>query len=110
MIRPPPRSTPTDTLFPYTTLFRSHFVKAKQLRLGRDGIHHGRNGIARFLLSLFTQPVVDLQHELVKMDAAFGLELHALVTQVHQQGLAARTEERRVGQECVSTGRTRGAS
>src|SRR3546814_19618728 len=25
MIRRPPRSTPTDTLFPYTTLFRSHF-------------------------------------------------------------------------------------
>src|SRR3546814_17177056 len=23
-IRPPPRSTRTDTLFPYTTLFRSH--------------------------------------------------------------------------------------
>src|SRR3546814_10187103 len=23
MIRPPPRSTPTDTLFPYTSLFRS---------------------------------------------------------------------------------------
>src|SRR3546814_9446872 len=25
MIRPPPRSTRTDTLFPYTTLFRSDF-------------------------------------------------------------------------------------
>src|SRR6056297_4074260 len=25
MIRPPPRSTRTDTLFPYTTLFRSRF-------------------------------------------------------------------------------------
>src|SRR3546814_2169114 len=25
MIRLPPRSTRTDTLFPYTTLFRSHF-------------------------------------------------------------------------------------
>src|SRR3546814_311445 len=25
MIRPPPRSTRTDTLFPYTTLFRSHW-------------------------------------------------------------------------------------
>src|SRR3546814_9470419 len=24
MLRPPPRSTLTDTLFPYTTLFRSH--------------------------------------------------------------------------------------
>src|SRR3546814_10222841 len=27
MIRRPPRSTRTDTLFPYTTLFRSHFPK-----------------------------------------------------------------------------------
>src|SRR3546814_5260042 len=26
MIRRPPRSTRTDTLFPYTTLFRSYFV------------------------------------------------------------------------------------
>src|SRR3546814_10961502 len=26
MIRPPPRSTRTDTLFPYTTLFRSGFL------------------------------------------------------------------------------------
>src|SRR3546814_8570181 len=28
MIRRPPRSTRTDTLFPYTTLFRSHVVTA----------------------------------------------------------------------------------
>src|SRR3546814_11983540 len=27
MIRRPPRSTRTDTLFPYTTLFRSQFVR-----------------------------------------------------------------------------------
>src|SRR3546814_11317531 len=27
MIRRPPRSTRTDTLFPYTTLFRSHTVE-----------------------------------------------------------------------------------
>src|SRR3546814_2501307 len=26
MIRRPPRSTRTDTLFPYTTLFRSHYI------------------------------------------------------------------------------------
>src|SRR3546814_5197072 len=30
MIRRPPRSTPTDTLFPYTTLFRSRFELAYQ--------------------------------------------------------------------------------
>src|SRR3546814_1840917 len=29
MIRRPPRSTRTDTLFPYTTLFRSSFVAAQ---------------------------------------------------------------------------------
>src|SRR3546814_15693055 len=28
MIRRPPRSTRTDTLFPYTTLFRSHVIAA----------------------------------------------------------------------------------
>src|SRR3546814_5461048 len=30
MIRRPPRSTRTDTLFPYTTLFRSHDERAGQ--------------------------------------------------------------------------------
>src|SRR3546814_18352513 len=37
MIRRPPRSTRTDTLFPYTTLFRSII----QLRRGLDLVHHG---------------------------------------------------------------------
>src|SRR3546814_1225241 len=35
MIRRPPRSTRTDTLFPYTTLFRSHAGHAA-LGVGRD--------------------------------------------------------------------------
>src|SRR3546814_15269276 len=35
MIRRPPRSTRTDTLFPYTTLFRS-------LSLQEDALHAGR--------------------------------------------------------------------
>src|SRR3546814_19254345 len=30
MIRRPPRSTRTDTLFPYTTLFRSTFTRRQQ--------------------------------------------------------------------------------
>src|SRR3546814_13582773 len=33
MIRRPPRSTRTDTLFPYTTLFRSGLVAARRPRL-----------------------------------------------------------------------------
>src|SRR3546814_6436198 len=34
MIRRPPRSTRTDTLFPYTTLFRSDRLSAQPLRAG----------------------------------------------------------------------------
>src|SRR3546814_20220670 len=33
MIRRPPRSTRTDTLFPYPTLFRSHRVEQDEARL-----------------------------------------------------------------------------
>src|SRR3546814_2543845 len=35
MIRRPPRSTRTDTLFPYTTLFRSHEREHRRHRLQR---------------------------------------------------------------------------
>src|SRR3546814_7725623 len=41
MIRRPPRSTRTDTLFPYTTLFRSHGL----LRLRRRGLHQESGGV-----------------------------------------------------------------
>src|SRR3546814_9557874 len=45
MIRRPPRSTLTDTLFPYTTLFRSHaLVDDRHRRLGEQfeerGLRH----------------------------------------------------------------------
>src|SRR3546814_6683266 len=36
MIRRPPRSTRTDTLFPYTTLFRSHQARDPRRQPGRD--------------------------------------------------------------------------
>src|SRR3546814_18753604 len=38
MIRRPPRSTRTDTLFPYTTLFRS----LRRTVAGGRGLHRGR--------------------------------------------------------------------
>src|SRR3546814_19856034 len=43
MIRRPPRSTRTDTLFPYTTLFRSTFFPALLNTLpSKDGWHYVR--------------------------------------------------------------------
>src|SRR3546814_8581475 len=44
MIRRPPRSTRTDTLFPYTTLFRSFAGAQPCCRRARD---HRRDGPAR---------------------------------------------------------------
>src|SRR3546814_4549075 len=41
MIRRPPRSTRTDTLFPYTTLFRSH-RRVPRTRFGPRRLHQGR--------------------------------------------------------------------
>src|SRR3546814_10971569 len=38
MIRPPPRSTRTDTLFPYTTLFRSAHLRRDELLEVSDGV------------------------------------------------------------------------
>src|SRR3546814_393915 len=39
MIRRPPRSTRTDTLFPYTTLFRSEPTQFNRFAIGADYIH-----------------------------------------------------------------------
>src|SRR3546814_1667154 len=43
MIRPPPSTTRTDTLFPYTTLFRSQ-DKIDLAGLGFTGLGNGRGG------------------------------------------------------------------
>src|SRR3546814_13446484 len=42
MIRRPPRSTRTDTLFPYTTLFRSPSLRLIPGQGGQDGPSTGR--------------------------------------------------------------------
>src|SRR3546814_6362868 len=46
MIRRPPRSTRTDTLFPYTTLFRSHLKVAGDQRKP-DARYHVPHGVSR---------------------------------------------------------------
>src|SRR3546814_1186113 len=50
MIRRPPRSTRTDTLFPYTTLFRSPFGDGREHRLEIDFLK--RLAIARCTIDI----------------------------------------------------------
>src|SRR3546814_5480368 len=72
MIRRPPRSTRTDTLFPYTTLFRS--------RAGDAHMHLGRTGIAHHLHDLEARRaahdrIVDQHDALARDQRAVGVVL-----------------------------------
>src|SRR3546814_13219320 len=98
MIRRPPRSTRTDTLFPYTTLFRSDEGRATQCRSAakqtRGIIVHecGRKAFGRWA-AILTPPLLHLEPCLNAIDRP-APEM-------------VRSEERRVGKECVSTCRSR---
>src|SRR3546814_10802819 len=49
MLRRPPRSKRTDTLFPYTTLFRSILYSRREIYLHRSGDHIATERKATFL-------------------------------------------------------------
>src|SRR3546814_10059961 len=60
MIRRPPRSTRTDTLFPYTTLFRSPSVQRRaghRLVVGPQLLAHARGDLRRHLRDAEGTPV-----------------------------------------------------
>src|SRR3546814_11858845 len=124
MIRRPPRSTRTYTLFPYTTLFRSLVEvevgqRAQQQRLAgargpaqRDALAGGQLEGGRFQAG--TRKVSDGEHGGGRLR-----HRHAAVpplTWLRERpsggspGPHLRSEERRVGKECVRTGRIRGSA
>src|SRR3546814_15388460 len=71
MIRRPPRSTRTDTLFPYTTLFRSFGIIpfGSKLRDYFDGYKSAQSHIRSILSSLASG-----KDELIKDNAAIDVE------------------------------------
>src|SRR3546814_14019469 len=103
MIRRPPRSTRTDTLFPYTTLFRSldrvarlpgHLIlviaRGEKIRdLGAQRPDQRRRAAIEREAGIVQRPIGCLDRQ------AVGAK--------RKQG----SEERRVGKECVSTCRSR---
>src|SRR3546814_20876289 len=105
MIRRPPRSTRTDTLFPDTTRFRS-WVRDRLRDIGHERVVVD--------LLLLQKRVANMDH-LPELAAAGAPSVDTDITLVdgdHSARLVdviliARSEERRVGKECVSTGRSR---
>src|SRR3546814_16715743 len=141
MIPPPPTSTRTDTLFPYTTLFRStgpyvliakgdlnslDKIKGKKLRAGgslwdRFATSVGATGVnipSSEMYEALSRGILD-----AAIYAVGGLKTHGLADvaeQVIMLNLGSfragslysfnqdvRSEERRVGKECVGTCRSR---
>src|SRR3546814_14757100 len=108
MIRRPPRSTRTDTLFPYTTLFRS--VEEVVRPVEQSVVDHDVALLAELVDQLLNGFV---RHDLVLVpldDEAGGRagREEAEVEHVGRRGHGyERSEERRVGKECVRTCRSR---
>src|SRR3546814_1409391 len=77
MIRRPPRSTRTDTLFPYTTLFRALERQAVVLAVFDQAIHVGEYRIAAPQLAQGL-PAQILRHLLAEEDGIVGIPGQAL--------------------------------
>src|SRR3546814_16304969 len=62
MIRRPPRSTRTDTLFPYTTLFRSHDADRERATEGRGAMIRLAAALTASASLLVNQPALAQDH------------------------------------------------
>src|SRR3546814_11105816 len=119
MIRPPPRSTRTDTLFPYTTLFRSTRLLSIQAA-GRSsafeemkekhddgGLPNDARGRRRDDDDRYgpdrapNRRSTASRYRCIRELSAFWIYIVAAAE--------TRSEARRVGKECVSTFRYRGS-
>src|SRR3546814_11663923 len=95
MIRRPPRSTRTDTLFPYTTLFRS---------AGYDSFFFAEDPLQNYRA---------LQQRIATTWGRqggwqFGVSASSSSEwSIYEERRVISSEERRVGKECVSTHRSR---
>src|SRR3546814_12975247 len=118
MIRRPPRATRTDTLLPYTTLFRSQAQVLALLNELKDSY-----GMSILFITHDLGVVAQMADRVAVMyagkivECAPVAELFARPAHPYTEALlqampradrdAARSEERRVGKECVSTCRSR---
>src|SRR3546814_14637457 len=110
MIRRPPRSTLTDTLFPYTTLFRS-------LRPRPPAASPPARAAARNRAAAATRRMTGRSAGSAESSPRRHLQLRDGSDQLKRpsaravalQGVEARSEERRVGEGGGSTCRSRGA-
>src|SRR3546814_11923201 len=99
MLRRPPRSTRTDTLFPYTTLFRSGADVVDRDDL--DTLQRELREIEGVSAIVYEQTCAAEKRRRRKRGAFPDPQRRFYINP------RVRSEERRVGKECVSTCRSR---
>src|SRR3546814_6691093 len=87
MIRRPPRSTRTDTLFPYTTLFRAFLAELQQVR--HAGLYHLHPFYQRRALALVALHGVEGVAAGLEDDVHHAL-LEARHALLHRRGVGAQ--------------------
>src|SRR3546814_10579810 len=90
MIRRPPRFTRTDTLFPYTTLFRSKNI----LMIGPTGV--GKTEIARSLAKLANAPFIKVEATTFTEVGYVGRDVEQIVRDLLEMAIhMTRTQQRK---------------
>src|SRR3546814_18676543 len=117
MIRLPPRSTRTDTRFPYTTLFRSADEEGQAPVIDRHWLNLYRSlPVEQFDRRDALIVAQGFTTNLHRLNEKLLFRLHILCCTARQSKRhyckykpfhCSRSEERRVGKECVSTCRSR---
>src|SRR3546814_13225503 len=110
MIRRPPRSTRTDTLFPYTTLFRSgpdcHYPDmVAECRRRFVALEIGAHPVCP-PVSARAAGVVQSVARCQDRNREQSGHRRLLAPRCRSEANRKRSEESRVGQECVSKGRS----
>src|SRR3546814_11062346 len=118
MMRTPPKSTRTDTLFPYTTHFRSFRLRRAgggwRVAIVDEAERMNRNA-ENALLKILEEPpantlIILVSNALNAMLPTARSRCRRLVLKPLDDSIVHdRSEERRVGKECVSPCRSRGS-
>src|SRR3546814_17332910 len=107
MIRRPPRSTRTDTLFPYTTLFRSFFTVDERVEIAQEVLGHYPNVEVQSFAGLLKDFVREQNGRVIVRglravsDFAYEFQTAGMNRHLLPEAETMRSAERRGGKVCA---------
>src|SRR3546814_2860778 len=103
MIRRPPRSTRTDTLFPYTTLFRSGIIPRGSTAPAAEAMAEEVHSADAVDVTRIVLPVVRVVGKVVADEVVIGTVVGPVMTFTHPQPHTRLVTRVEIGRAHVST-------